>query len=296
LPPDSNKRICRRVTTTKSGTFAQRFAVLRQQRGPFCLGLDPTPELLAAWGLKDDIWGLRTFCNRVVDAAAQQVSVWKPQSAYFERFGAAGLEVLADIIGSIHALGSLALLDVKRGDVGSTNEAYASALLGPDSALGADAITVHAYLGFAALEPFIARAQRTGCGLFVVVQSSNPEGRLLQGAQVRPGVSVAQYLCDEITACNAQLAPGAVGPIGAVVGTTSEDAPQLVARLPQSLVLAPGIGAQGASFEQLGDRFAGVKERVLPSVSRALLARGPDERALRKAITEHCSSASEALS
>ena len=293
MPAAHNERIPLPVTMPKGGTFAQRFAALRQQRGPFCLGLDPTPELLAAWGLKDDIWGLRTFCNRVVDAAAQQVSVWKPQSAFFERFGAAGLEVLADIIGSIHALGSLALLDVKRGDVGSTNEAYASALLGPDSALGADAVTLHAYLGFGALEPFIARAHKTGCGLFVVVQS---EGQLLQSAEVRPGVTVAQYLCDEISAQTERLVPGAIGPIGAVVGTTSENAPQLVARLPRSLVLAPGIGAQGASFADLAARFANAKERVLPSVSRALLARGPDERALRKAITEHCSAAAEALS
>src|SRR3954471_3928806 len=142
------------MRTSRATGFAQRFAALRAQRGPFCLGLDPSPELLLAWDLADDIWGLRDFCNRVIDAAAQQVSVIKPQSAYFERFGAAGLEVLSDIIGSIHALGSLALLDVKRGDIGSTNAAYASALLGPDSAMNADAITVHPYLGFGALAPF----------------------------------------------------------------------------------------------------------------------------------------------
>ena len=289
------RRICGAVTT-KPGTFAQRFATLRKQRGPFCLGLDPTPELLLAWGLKDDIWGLRTFCNRLIDAAAQQVSVWKPQSAFFERFGAAGLEVLADIIGSIHAVGALALLDVKRGDIGSTNEAYASALLGPDSALGADAVTLHAYLGFAALEPFLQRAQRTGCGLFVMVRSSNPEGDALQHAQIAPGVSVAQYLCDEIRAHNAKVQPDGIGPVGAVIGLTCDDAAEHVARVDNGLVLAPGIGAQGGTFEQLRLRFAGGKERVLVSASRAVLARGPDERALRKAITEHCSAAMEALS
>lgn len=282
--------------STKPGTFAQRFAVLRKQRGPFCLGLDPTPELLAAWGLKDDIWGLRTFCNRVVDAGAQQISVWKPQSAFFERFGAAGLEVLADIIGSIHAMGGLALLDVKRGDIGSTNEAYASALLGPDSAMGADAVTLHAYLGFAALEPFLQRAQRTGCGLFVVVRSSNPEGEALQHAQIAPGVTVAQRLCDEIRAHNDKAQPDGIGPVGAVIGLTCDDAGEHLARLSNALVLAPGLGAQGGTFEQLAQRFGSAKERVLASASRAVLARGPDERALRKAITEHCSSAAEALS
>ena len=105
------------------------------------LGLDPSPQLLAAYGLRDDVWGLRAFCNRVIDAADRSVSVIKPQSAYFERFGAAGLEVLADIIGSIHAVGALSILDVKRGDIGATNEAYATALLGPDSAMAADAGT-----------------------------------------------------------------------------------------------------------------------------------------------------------
>jgi len=275
--------------------FAGRFAALREQRGPFCLGLDPSPELLAAWGFKDDIWGLRNFCNRVIDAAAQQVSVIKPQSAYFERFGAAGLEVLADIIGSIHAVGSLSLLDVKRGDIGSTNAAYASGLLGPDSALGADAITVHAYLGFAALEPFLARAQATGCGLFVVVLSSNPEGRTLQNAQVAPGLSVAQHLCAEITRYNEQTCSEGTGLVGAVVGLTADGAADIAGRLPRSLMLAPGLGAQGGTFEQARERFAAAKRRVLPSSSRSLLAHGPELPALQRAIREHCSRAADAL-
>jgi orotidine-5'-phosphate decarboxylase len=283
------------MRTTRATAFAPRFAALRAQRGPFCLGLDPSPELLLAWGLADDIWGLRDFCNRVIDAAAQQVSVIKPQSAYFERFGAAGLEVLADIIGSIHALGSLALLDVKRGDIGSTNEAYANALLGPDSAMNADAITVHAYLGFGALAPFLERVQETGCGLFAVVLSSNPEGRMIQNAQVTPGTTVAQYLCDEITQHNERVAPGAIGPVGAVVGMTAQGAAEIAARMPRSLILAPGLGAQGGSFEQLAQVFGESRARVLPSSSRGLLSHGPDPRALSESIREHCARAREAL-
>jgi len=275
--------------------FAQRFEQLRRQRGPFCLGLDPTPELLAAWKLEDDIWGLRTFCNRVIDAAAQQVAVIKPQSAYFERFGAAGLEVLADIIGSIHALGSLALLDVKRGDIGSTNAAYAEGLLGPDSAMGADAITVQAYFGFHALAPFVDAAQAKSAGLFVVVRSSNPEGERVQRALVAPGLSVAEDLCDEITARNSALAPGGVGPIGAVVGLTAFDASELAERLPSSLLLAPGLGAQGGSFDELRARFAGVRGRVLPSSSRDVLRRGPERVALAAAIADQAKAAADAL-
>jgi orotidine-5'-phosphate decarboxylase len=279
----------------RSDDFAQRFARLRVQRGPFCLGLDPSPDLLARWGEKDDIWGLRNFCNRVIDAAAQQVSVIKPQSAYFERFGAAGLEVLADIIGSIHALGSLALLDVKRGDIGPTNEAYANALLGPDSAMAADAVTVHAYLGFGALAPFLERAGATGCGVFVVVLSSNPEGQALQNALVAPGVSVAEHLCSEITAHNRRVAPATVGPVGAVVGLTAERATTIAAALPQSLILAPGLGAQGGTFQEAAVRFASARTRVMPSSSRGLLVHGPERAALQTAIRDHCARAAEAL-
>jgi orotidine-5'-phosphate decarboxylase len=279
-----------------SSSFAQRFASLRSQRGPFCLGLDPSPELLSAYGLDDDVWGLRELCKRVIDAADRKVCAIKPQSAYFERFGAAGLEVLADVIGSIHAIGSLALLDVKRGDIGATNEAYATALLGPDSALAADAITVHAYLGFGALAPILSRATALRCGVFVVVLSSNPEGRLVQMAQVKPGLSVAEHLCAEITRYNAEHAPGEpVGPVSAVVGLTAEGAPALVEKLPRSLVLAPGLGAQGGTVADLRARFATARERVLPTASREVLRKGPDVQALSDAIAEQCARCSEAL-
>jgi orotidine-5'-phosphate decarboxylase len=283
------------VAQIRADGFVQRFAALRAQRGPFCLGLDPSPELLHAWGFKDDIWGLRNFCNRVIDAAAQQVSVIKPQSAYFERFGAAGLEVLADIIGSIHALGSLALLDVKRGDFGPTNAAYANALIGPDSAMSADAITVHPYLGFGALSPFLDRVQDTGCALFVVVLSSNPEGQRIQNALVEPGLSVAQHLCAEISAYDQRVCPAGTGPVGAVVGLTAEGASEIASHLARSLILAPGLGAQGGSFEQIAQRFSSAKERVLPSSSRGVLAHGPDLGPLQQAVREHCTRTADAL-
>lgn len=273
------------ATVSAAGrSFAERFRALRAARGPFCLGLDPTPALLQAWGLEDDIWGLRRFCDRVIDACEQRVPVIKPQSAYFERFGAAGLEVLADIIGSIHALGSLALLDVKRGDIGSTNEAYAEAFLGPDSPMEADAITLHAYLGFDALRPFLDRADATGTGLFVVVLSSNPEGVAIQRAEVTPGVGVAEHLADAITAHNRARVPSGIGPVGAVVGVTAERAPAIVERLPASLILAPGLGAQGGTWEAVGARFGDARERLLPTSAREVLGAGPDLASLRAAV------------
>lgn len=276
--------------------FAQRFMALRQQRGPFCLGLDPTPELLTAWGLPDDETGLARFCARVIEAAGEQLCVIKPQAAFFERFGAAGLRILEESVRAIQAAGTLALLDVKRGDIGSTSAAYADAWLGEGAALHGDAMTLHPYLGFGALRPFVARAAERGAGLFVVVLSSNPEGELIQNAQVRPGLSVVEHLADEISAANAALAgPQQVGPIGAVVGLTGSRVERLLPRLPRSLLLVPGLGAQGGSFEQLAERFAGATQRVLPSASRSVLACGPDAAALRAAIAEHCQRAAVAL-
>ena len=275
--------------------FVERFEALRAKRGPFCLGLDPTPALLRAWGLDDDIWGLRRFCERVIDACEQRVAVLKPQSAYFERFGAAGLEVLADIIGSIHALGSLALLDVKRGDIGSTNEAYAEAFLGPDSPMEADAITLNAYGGFAALKPYLDRADATRSGLFVWVRSSNPEGAALQRAQVEPGVGVAAHLADAITAHNRERVSAGLGPVGAVVGVTAPDAPEIVARLPASLILAPGLGAQGGTWETVAERFAEARTRLVPTSARGVLGDGPDLDALRASLSAHVERAAEVL-
>ncbi len=276
-------------------SFAERFAALRAERGPFCLNLDPTPGLLADWDLKDDIWGLRRFCDRVIDSADRQLAVIKPQSAYFERFGAAGFEVLADIIGSIHALGSLALLDGKRGDIGSTNSGYADGLLGPDSAMGADGLTVHAYLGFAALGPILERAQKLGCGIFPVVLSSNPEGRALQGARLRGGETVAQGLADEITTHNRSVAGDGVGPVGAVVGVTAPEAPSIVERLPSSLILAPGLGTQGGTFDDVATRLGSARQRVIPCAGRSVLSAGPDGDALARAIGAHCEAARTAL-
>lgn len=272
--------------------FVARLTRVKAQRGPFCLGLDPTPELLAAWGLPDDRGGLRLFCRRVIEAAAEQVCVIKPQSAFFERLGPAGIEVLAETMDQIRAAGALCLLDVKRGDIGSTSAAYAASYLGAGSPLRADAITLHAYLGFGALQPFVERARESGAGLFVVVLSSNPEGERLQAAQIEPGLSVAEHLADEITRCNRELAPGAdLGPIGAVVGLTAKRATEIAARLPHSMLLLPGLGAQGGSFDDVAARFAACKSRVLPSASRSVLARGPGLESLRTAVREHCEQA-----
>ena len=164
-------------------------------------------------------------------------------------------------------------------------------MIGPDSPFGGDAMTASAYLGFGALHPLLKKATERDAAVFVVVRSSNPEGRALQDAKLPDGRSVATALADDITAFNASVADG-VGPIGAVMGATIEGAAtQTLASLPNALILAPGIGAQGATFEDLARNFGNAVQRVLPSVSRAILARGPNVTDLRKAIELHCDQA-----
>jgi orotidine-5'-phosphate decarboxylase len=272
-------------------SFAARFLTLAEIRSPLCLGVDPSVELLRQWGLPASARGLATFCDTLMEAMGDRVAIVKPQSAFFEQFGAEGMAELARVVGLIRERGALALIDCKRGDIGHTVEAYADAMLGPNSAFGGDAMTVTAYLGFGALEPVLRKAVARGSGVFVVVRSSNPEGRRLQDAVLPDGRSVATALADDITDFNAGMGAG-VGPVGAVMGATIEGAAtETLAHLANALILAPGIGAQGATFDDLNRNFGDALPRVLPSVSRGILAKGPSVTALREAIERHCDDA-----
>ena len=173
------------------------------------------------------------------------------------------------------------VLDVKRGDVGSTNDAYAEAYLGPGAPLEADAVTVHPYLGLAAMGAFVSRADKAGSCLLVVTRSSNPEGRAVQSALGPDGRRVDEGLLREIGRLNRVLAPGRIGPVGAVVGPTHIE-PALDLADAQALFLAPGVGAQGATPQDVARVFEACPDRVMPSASRSLLAAGPDIKALQE--------------
>ncbi|MDB5396309.1 MAG: orotidine 5-phosphate decarboxylase [Rhodospirillales bacterium] len=272
-------------------SFAERFLKLAESRSPLCLGIDPAVELLQQWGLPLDAKGLGRFCDIVIEAMDDRVAVVKPQSAFFEQFGPEGMQELARVVAMIKDRGALALIDVKRGDIGHTLEAYADAMIGPNSPFGGDAMTASAYLGFGALQPLLKKAADRGAGVFVVVRSSNPEGRALQDAKLADGRTVATALADDITAFNASVTTG-VGPIGAVMGATMEGtAVETLASLPNALILAPGIGAQGATFDDLARNFDDAVQRTLPSVSRGILGKGPNVADLRKSIELHCDQA-----
>src|ERR1700744_5386752 len=200
-------------------TFSARFAEVRATRGPLVWGLDPSAKLLEGWGLGDTPDGLDRFADLVVPVAAGTVGLVKPQSAFYERHGWRGLRTPAPPIEQARAAGLLVIADVKRGDVGSTNDAYAAAYLGAGAPFAADAVTVHPYLGLGAMGAFVSRAHESGACVLIVTRSSNPEGRDIQAARAPgpDGRTVEEHLLGEIGRLNDKLAPGALGPAGAVV-------------------------------------------------------------------------------
>ncbi|HEX6441254.1 MAG TPA: orotidine-5'-phosphate decarboxylase [Stellaceae bacterium] len=268
--------------------FQKRFLELAAKRSSLCVGIDPAAETLKGWGLPDDLTGLRTFCERMVEACAPLVAAIKPQSAFFERHGPEGMAVLRDTVAAAQSHGALAIIDVKRGDISSTAAAYGDAYLGPQSPFGGDAMTVHPYLGFGSLDPILDTARRENAGVFAVVRSSNPEGSELQHAKVPDGRAVAEHLADEIAARNAAGEPNRLGPIGAVLGATmGEEARRLADRLPNALLLLPGIGAQGATIADVRAQFGAHYARVIPSISRGIARAGPVAADLRRAVERH---------
>jgi orotidine-5'-phosphate decarboxylase len=262
-------------------SFAARFAAVRARHGPLVWGIDPAAAVLESWGLPDTPDGLDQFADILLAAAPGVVGLVKPQSAFFERHGWRGIRTLQRLTADARDAGLLVILDVKRGDVGSTNDAYAEAYLGAGAPLAADAVTVHPYLGFGAMHSYVTRAHESGSCVLVVTRSSNPEGRMIQAAELpESAMSVERDLLLQIGAVNARLAPGELGPVGAVIGPTHIE-PGLDLVPAAALFLAPGVGAQGATPADVSRVFAACPDRVMPSASRSLLAAGPDVGRLR---------------
>lgn len=262
--------------------FGARLRRAMDTRGPLCVGIDPHPALLSSWGLGDDLTGLERFSRTVVDALADRVAVLKPQSAFFERFGSRGVAVLERAVADARSAGALVLMDAKRGDIGSTMAAYATAYLDPASPLFCDAVTASPYLGFGALRPALELARGHGGGVFVLALTSNPEGAEVQRARREDGRSVAAAVLGHLAAENAGARP--LGSFGAVVGATlGPRAAEGVDLAINGPLLAPGLGAQGATPADLPAVYGGELSRVVPSVSRGVLGAGPAPKGLREA-------------
>jgi len=258
--------------------FGERLAAAVAAHGALCAGIDPHPGLLAAWDLTDDADGLETFAAACVEAFAGHVGVVKPQSAFFERHGSAGIAVLEQLLDAFADTSTQVILDIKRGDIGSTMDAYADAYLAEKAPLGADAVTLSPYLGFGSLTPGLVAAANAGRGVFVLARTSNPEGGEVQLATVE-GRTVAQLVVDTAAELNAGAEP--LGDVGVVVGATHDHGLDL-SRL-HGPVLAPGLGAQGAGPADLARRFSALDGVVLGAASRSVLQAGPEPDALRGA-------------
>jgi orotidine-5'-phosphate decarboxylase len=258
--------------------FGTRLAHAIEERGRFCVGIDPHAALLKEWGLGDDVASLERFALTVVEAVAPVVGVVKPQSAFYERFGSRGVAVLERVVAESRAAGALVLMDAKRGDIGSTSQAYADAYLDPGSPLGSDAVTASPYLGFGSLDPMLEACRRHGGGLFVLALTSNTEGPEVQHARTG-NATVAGTVLAHLRAANAGAEPvGSFGAVvGATIGATDED---LDINGP---LLVPGFGAQGGTVDDLTRIFGPASRWALPSSSRDVLRAGPDVGALRDA-------------
>jgi orotidine-5'-phosphate decarboxylase len=261
-------------------TFGARLDAALSKRGSLCVGIDPHPALVTAWGLPVDAGGISRFAEICVEAFASTAAVIKPQSAFFEAYGSAGIAALERTVRACREAGAIVCLDVKRGDIGSTMEAYARAYLDPAAPLAADAITVSPYLGLGSLQPAFDAATEHGCGVFVLAMTSNPEGPQIQHARASDGRLIAQVVVDELAERNRDASP--VGSFGAVVGATIGSVDVDLAKL-NGPFLVPGIGAQGGTAGDVRRIFGDACPFVLPSVSREVLAHGPDRSSLQAA-------------
>jgi orotidine-5'-phosphate decarboxylase len=265
-----------------SETFGQRLATALETHGALCVGIDPHAALLSAWGLDATPDGARTFGLRVVEAAAGRVGVVKPQVAFYERYGSKGFAALEDVMAAARAAGLIVIADAKRGDIGTTMEGYAHAWLEPGSPLEADAVTLTPYLGADSLRETLSLAVHHGKGAFVLTATSNPEARAVQSAVVDDALAVGDHehvaarVAHDVNQANIG-APGALGPVGVVVGATVDRAAFglgdiALAGMP---ILAPGFGAQGADPADLHRLFGYVAKAVVANESRSVLAVGP---------------------
>lgn len=274
--------------------FGARLGQAIDSHGRLCVGIDPHPYLLGQWGLGDDAAGLREFGLRVVEASAGRAGIVKPQVAFFERHGSAGFAALEDVLRAARAAGLVVIADAKRGDVGSSVEAYGQAWLTPGSPLEADAMTVSAFQGVGSIAAPLELAARHGKGLFVLAATSNAEAVGIQSAVIgsgaRSGLTVAAGIVADVTDWNLANPAARIASVGVVLGATVDFAAYGIdiataADGPATPILAPGFGHQGARFDQVGAIYGAAASRTVVAASRSILAAGP--AGLAAAITSH---------
>ena len=260
--------------------FADRMAAaVKRKKTAVAVGLDPRIEQLPKALLSNvadpmaRAAAYRVFCEGVIDAVASLVPVVKPQAAFFEQLGPPGIDALAAVIQHARQAGLIVILDAKRGDIGSTAEAYADAYLaGTSSGMAADALTVNPYLGDDSLTPFVAAAQAHGGGVFVLVKTSNPGGGQFQDL-IADGRPVYRHVAEHVASLAADSAGDCgYGLVGAVVGATyPEQLAELRAVMPRAWLLVPGYGSQGGKAKDVAAAFDASGLGALVNNSRGII-------------------------
>src|SRR5881275_1313348 len=249
-------------------TFADRLATeVERKRSQLVVGLDPRPDLLPV-ELRGDV---ARFCCGIVDAVAPHAVAVKPQLAFFEALGAAGIAAFDQVCQYAKRAGLLVIADGKRGDIGSTARAYSEAYIEGDPPR-ADALTVNPWLGRDSVEPFLGAVRRGGVGIFVIVRTSNVSGDL-QDAVLKDGRPMWHHVAELVDEWGADTA-GETGlsSVGAVVGATHPRAVAEARRLmPRTIMLLPGVGAQGASVADLARAFQSGPASALVAASRSVI-------------------------
>ena len=241
---------------------------IRQKGNPVLVGLDPRLESLPMSCRSDDVAdSFERFCNAIIDIVAPLVPAVKPQAAFFEQYGPAGMNALQKVIRYAKQKGLLVIFDGKRNDIGSTAEAYAAGILGAKSAWGADALTVSPYLGDDSIEPFVKTAVERNAGIYVLVKTSNAGGKMLQDLEVE-GKPISHRVAEYVE----QLARQTNGSVGAVVGATwSEQLAELRQVMPSAPLLVPGYGTQGGTAKDVAKAFYPDGSGALINNSRGII-------------------------
>jgi orotidine-5'-phosphate decarboxylase len=272
---------------TPTRTFGERLRLAVEKHGRLCVGIDPHPGVLDHWELPRDVTGLERCARTMIEAVAGRVAIVKPQSAFFEAYGSAGIAVLERLLVDAREAGLLVLLDAKRGDIGSTMDAYAAAYLADGSPLAADAITLSPFLGAGSLDGAIELARQTGRGVYLLAATSNPEGATVQQARTSAGVTISQSVINAAAGHNADAtAAGEWGSVGVVVGATIDPTIGLDLNELGGSILAPGFGAQGGTPADLRRIFGSSYPQVIPTSSRGILNAGPEAVAIRMAVEQ----------
>jgi orotidine-5'-phosphate decarboxylase len=271
------------MAVVATSNFADRLAdAVERKRSQLVVGLDPRSDLLpvelkgeAHLGREATADACARFCRGLVDAVAPYVVAVKPQSAFFEALGADGVRAFEDVCAYSRAAGLQVIADAKRGDIGSTARAYAAAFLEAENGREpvADALTVNPYLGRDSIDPYLGACRRHGAGIFCVVKTSNQGGAEVQDLVLSDGRPVWQQVAELVRDWGEDLVgEHGLSAVGAVIGATHPRAVGEARRLlPKSILLLPGVGAQGATPADVARAFTSGPASALVNVARDVI-------------------------